>query len=404
MDMDKQAYSVRAQFLLVEYCNFTDFPIGGQLTFARQVARSFGKRVALAGISTGNTPVGKWIEKVVDGEVHWFYCYDKVQKSTGKPVVPGRLSNYAHLRRHKDGILELGVRNALVQAPEALIAISEWDWESLCYNFPGVENPLRMPRYRWGKVLARSFERSFFKALGHVDVILAGADQKSIQKLSARDPRRLRRDRIISFPSRVDVGIFQHISKKEARAAVGLNGDGPVVVNCGRLNVVKGWKFLLGAFRMLMENEENARLIFVGDGEDRPLIEGEIAGSALKGRVQITGFQPPDRVVNYINAADVVAFASVHEGWSNAMLEALACGRPVVTAEVSGARELIIDGVNGFVVPERDEQAFARAMQRAGLMDTPIAYSQDKAREYSVENLAGDLSVAWPNIAWQSFP
>jgi glycosyltransferase involved in cell wall biosynthesis len=173
------------------------------------------------------------------------------------------------------------------------------------------------------------------------------------------------------------------------------------VVAIGRLSRVKGWDLVLSAFARLAADRPGARLAYVGDGEDRPLLEAAVRELGLEPQVSITGFLPPDGVSMHVNAADVVVVGSRREGFSVAMLEALACGKPLVTTEVSGARTLIRDGRNGFVVPGRDPDRLARALDDALALD-PAAVAKlslGVARGYALGELPRRIGAAWPVLS-----
>src|SRR5437764_5129598 len=110
--------------LLIEGCNFVDFPSGGQLSEATQWMSAFGNRFALVGICTDDTPVGRWVDKVFGGRVFRFLGVTRADRSrTSKPLVPARFTFYRGLRRHMKTIRALGVGNVMVQSPEPLLAI-----------------------------------------------------------------------------------------------------------------------------------------------------------------------------------------------------------------------------------------------------------------------------------------
>jgi glycosyltransferase involved in cell wall biosynthesis len=387
-----------ADFLLLESCNFQDYPVGGQTTFAKNLMAVFGNRAALVGISTDDTPIGRWVQKEFDGVSHWYLSMGRMRRSARKPLIPGRLTNYLRTRRYRERILSLGVRRAFIQAPEALLAVVKWGWESLCYRFPGVGNPLHIARYAYGRLLAGRFDRKLFQALQRVDVILASADEQAIIGLVERSRGSLSRERILQFPTRVDTDLFRPVPIWQARAELGIQTPGPVLVSTGRINRFKGWELLLQSFALLLRSHANARMFFVGDGEDRTNLEDAAARLGLAGLVVVTGFLPALQVAAYINAADLFVVGSYREGWSLAMLEALACGKAIVSTRVSGTSEMISQGQNGIVVGQRDPEAMAAAMEKGLRMPEAVAVSLAIAQKYAITNLRRDLLAAWPAI------
>jgi glycosyltransferase involved in cell wall biosynthesis len=102
----------------------------------------------------------------------------------------------------------------------------------------------------------------------------------------------------------------------------------------------------------------------------------------------------------YLACADAGLFASYQEGFSVAMVEQLACGCPILSTDVSGARDLIVDGKNGYVLPNRSVQLYARRM--LDMLDLPSAeqFCRDLAvANYSTESLWARLQHVWPPFA-----
>jgi glycosyltransferase involved in cell wall biosynthesis len=380
--------------LFIEPCNFTDFPVGGQLTFARQMIRAFGARLALVGVSTDGTPVGRWVKRAFDGTVCDFLSVGRWNTSARRPLIPRRARAYWDIVRHRRQILSAGLRSVLISAPEALLASYRWGWSDLCFLFAGVTSPLRVTRYRWAEPLARPFDSCLLTALRSAHVLLAAADEPAIRQFAARTRGRIAPERIISFPTRVDTDIFHPADARAARQALGMTPDVPVFATVGRLNGKKGWDLLLEAFRLFAHERAEAHLYFVGDGEDRRRIEQKREAYGLADRVHLTGYLEPPGVAAYLNAADVFLLGSHFEGWPTAVVEALATGKPVVSTSVSAAVTLIENGVNGYIVGSREAPLFRDAMVKALALDARVC-SLRKSRSYALAGLAEDLGRWW---------
>ena len=384
--------------LLIEGCDFAGFPVGGQLSFARQMMKSFRGRLGLVGISTDRTPVGRWLRKEIDGTYFPFFAVGHRQPTSVRPLVPARLQFYLQLKMYHRQIMMAGCKNAFIQAPETLLAVQAWSWESLCYMFPGVENQLADSRYLLGKVIARYFEHCFFKALPKAEVILACADTGSINRLKVRGGALLADLDIKKFSTRVDTECFFPVSKSMVRSHLGIPHDIPIIVNCGRLNQVKGWDLLIKAFVEFIKGFPKACFYFVGDGESRPHIETLIENFGLQEKIKITGYVEADVVAAYMNSCDLCVVGSYREGWSLAMLEALACGKALVSTEVSGARDMIVEGVSGFIVKHRNPLLFAQRMSEALTLSDVQSTSLEIAHRHALKQLATDLGGVWPPL------
>lgn len=132
----------------------------------------------------------------------------------------------------------------------------------------------------------------------------------------------------------------------------------------------KGHPYLVDACALLRERGVPFRLRLVGEGEDRPAIEAQIAGLGLGDAIELLGALPRDRVAALLREADVLVLPSVvtasgkKEGLPVALMEALAMEVPVVATDISGIPELVEDGRTGLLVPERDAAALAAALER----------------------------------------
>jgi glycosyltransferase involved in cell wall biosynthesis len=167
---------------------------------------------------------------------------------------------------------------------------------------------------------------------------------------------------IQSIPNGVDAELFCPLSGPsvaEKRRSLDLPLEGRFVVFVGRLHPAKGLDVLLNAWRqVVVDLTEAAYLIIIGEGELRSKLETQ-AGD-LAPYVIFLGRR--DKVVDYLQVADVFALPSRAEGLSNALLEAMACGLPVVATAVGGAPEVIEDNVNGRLVPLNDALALSNAI------------------------------------------
>ncbi len=382
-------------FLIIEDCNYIDYPVGGQLSFAIQLLNTYGNQLGLVGISTDSTPVGKWVKKEINGVVYDYFAYIKILPTAKKPIIPFRLATYFALKKYKYQILSKNIVDVIVRGQHTLKAISNWEWNSICYYFPGVENPLSISRYAWAKKFARVFDFWFLPALKNVDVILAAADLTSIMRLRIRGGVNLDNVSIVSFPTHVDMNIFFPSDKIKMREIFNLSKRKKILVTTGRIHWAKGWKFLIDAFYLFLQREPNSLFIFVGDGEDRIFLEKEITKKNIQDKVIITGFKEQDLVAKYIQCADVFVMGSLKEGWSTSLIEALACAKPIVSTQVSSADTIIRNNKNGFIVKQNDIMGFVTGIEKALLLKNVLEYSVNEIEKYSLKNLSKHLGNLW---------
>jgi glycosyltransferase involved in cell wall biosynthesis len=390
--------------IMLEPTNYIDFPVGGQTSFARQMMSAFGEDLALVGFSTDDTPVGVWVQKEFMGKQFLFLSIARLTPSAKKPLIPLRIRSYFGFRAYRKQIMSLGIGLAFTQSMDAVMGFHRWGWKSICFSFAGTANPLAMSRYKGAQYFAKLWDERLVVALKNVTVILASADDREIQAFVDRTGGVIARERIIPFPTRVDTELFHPVPPAEARAELGLSPEGPLVVSCARINRRKGWDLVLDSFAIFRAKHPKATLIYVGDGEDRGALEVKIREGGLSGSVSITGFVSQPRIALYNAACDVFTNGSHFEGWPIAQLEAIACGAPIVSTDVSGARALITEGRNGFVTLDRDPKNFAERMDEAMHLAGAREFSRDASEPYALKYLARDLNNLWPLLDAPEIP
>jgi teichuronic acid biosynthesis glycosyltransferase TuaC len=180
-------------------------------------------------------------------------------------------------------------------------------------------------------------------------------------------------DRTVLLGNGVDRGLFHPIDKGEARRALGLPEDGRLIVYVGRLEEAKGLRELGEAFEAITfagaqrGAGEKLHLALVGEGSLGPELAA-LAGRVNafgKGRMLLVSGKPLPEVARYVGASDLLALPSYNEGTPNVVLEALACGTPVVATSVGGIPDVVTHGKTGVLVPPRDAEALTAGILEA---------------------------------------
>lgn len=170
-------------------------------------------------------------------------------------------------------------------------------------------------------------------------------------------------DRLAIIPNGIDRDQFPAVTPVDARTRLGVEFGGRLIVCVSRLSREKGVDILLDAVPHLRDRD--VRVLVVGDGDQRKELEARSARLGLAGRVTFVGRKAHDEVPLWISAGQVVALPSRIEGHPNAVLEAHACGRPVVAANVGGVPETITSERVGVIVDPEDPHALARGLDAA---------------------------------------
>jgi teichuronic acid biosynthesis glycosyltransferase TuaC len=161
-----------------------------------------------------------------------------------------------------------------------------------------------------------------------------------------------------------EIGMFQFKDgdRSSTRKLMHIGESDKILVFVGDVSRAKGLVELLAAFEELALNMSRLHLFIVGDGPDRPILEAFQKNNPRGNRIHHFGRLQHHEIVKYLNASDAFVFPSHYEGLPNAVLEAMACGLPVVATKVGGIPEAVEDGVSGILVPREDANLLANAI------------------------------------------
>jgi len=172
--------------------------------------------------------------------------------------------------------------------------------------------------------------------------------------------------------------------RPDAKTALGV--EGPALITVGNLIPRKGQNLALAALALIPE----ATLFLVGGGPDRGRLEALARTAGVASRVRFLGIQPHDAMPGLLAAADVLVLPTASEGLANVWVEALACGTPVVTSDVGGAREAIDRPEAGRLVP-REPAAIAAAVRELLAAPADPAAVRAAAERFSWTRNAAEL-------------
>ena len=172
------------------------------------------------------------------------------------------------------------------------------------------------------------------------------------------------KDKFVFIPTFVDGRFFFPMeNKSQLRKHFGFNGDDIILIYTGRLELGKGLDLLLRSFRLLKDKYKLLKLVLVGDGSLRTELEEMVMDQELN-NIVFLGPLKHREMPEILNCADLFVLASASEGTSLAVLEAIACGVPVISFDVGDMGEVIKEGRNGYLVSDRSDSALANAIIR----------------------------------------
>jgi glycosyltransferase involved in cell wall biosynthesis len=172
------------------------------------------------------------------------------------------------------------------------------------------------------------------------------------------------REKFVTIYSGMEVEPFLQPPRtpEEVRRELGVADDQIVVGKIGRLFHLKGHEFLIRAAPEIVRRNPQVRFLLVGDGILRQQFEADIARLGLTDHFVFTGLVPPARVPELIHAMDVVVHTSEWEGLARVLPQGLIAGKPVVSYDVDGAREVVLPGETGYLLPPQSVDELAAAI------------------------------------------
>lgn len=184
----------------------------------------------------------------------------------------------------------------------------------------------------------------------------------------------------------VDAARFQPVAKMEARRHLGLAEADRVLITVGGLVERKGFHRIIAALPGLLARYPSLHYLVVGgpcpEGDMSEALRQQVAALGLTQRVHFLGAVPPDDLSVPLSAADLFVLSSRNEGWANVILEAMACGLPVVATDVGGNAEVVGSPHLGTIVPFDDPEALAAALDDA----LRRRWDRDAIRAYALTN------------------
>ena len=154
---------------------------------------------------------------------------------------------------------------------------------------------------------------------------------------------------------------------KVKRRELGLPEDLPIVGSIGRLVPIKGYIYFIEAINLVLKEMQDVHFLLAGKGSEENLLKCRVREMKIEDKVTFLGWR--DDLIDIFNILDVFILSSINEGMGKVVIEAMACGKPVVATMVGGVPEIVIDGETGILASPRDPK---------GLKDAMITILRDK--------------------------
>jgi len=163
-------------------------------------------------------------------------------------------------------------------------------------------------------------------------------------------------EKISTIPFGVDENIFHPTQKEE--------NDVFEILYVGSLTKIKGLPYLIKALPLVLEEEPNVTLKIVGEGNQKTSLNELVKKLDIVKHVMFLGFVQHHQTPRFFQHCDVFCYPTLGEPFGKSIIEAMACGKAVVTTNIGGPSEIVSNGVDGVLVPPRDEAAIA-----SGILD-----------------------------------
>lgn len=217
------------------------------------------------------------------------------------------------------------------------------------------------------------------------DAIISVADAMTSQALAAGVGRP---EQYTTIYSGMEVEPYLAPSGAGAfRQSLGLDADALLVTQVSRLAELKGHQYILDAAERI--TDRRVRFCFAGDGRWRDRIEAETHRRGLSGRFIFTGLLPPEQIPSVMSASDIVVHCSLREGLARTLPQAMLAGRPVISFDIDGARE-VVDDSTGLLLEPGDVAGLVDAIEKLSrspdLRGTLGAAGREKCREMFSHN------------------
>jgi teichuronic acid biosynthesis glycosyltransferase TuaC len=194
--------------------------------------------------------------------------------------------------------------------------------------------------------------------------------------------------RVTVIPNGVDVNRFEPIPRAEALETLGLQDEVFKILYVGAIKEPKGIEYLLKATKRLVKTvDRRVELFLVGEGQykrEAKLLADKLGVSQM---VHFVGQKPNQEIPLWMNTCDVLVLPSLSEGFGVVLIEAMACGKPVISTKCGGPEDIVSQDT-GILVPPRDEAALSNALK--GMLNGRYHFDPERIRQYVIDNYAYD--------------
>lgn len=206
------------------------------------------------------------------------------------------------------------------------------------------------------------------------------------------------KNKVHYIPNGCDVNKFSLLDMKKCRNELGLPLNKKIILSVGHLSEVKGHYYLIDAVKQLINYRDDILCIIVGDGKLRQKLEKQIKENEIGDYVKLVGSKPYSEIPLWMNACDLFVLPSLKESFGVVQIEAMSCGKPVISTYNGGSEEIIISEDYGLLCEPRNSKSLAEAL----IIGINGNYDQNKlvsyAKSYSYNNISKEVSSIYSDL------
>jgi glycosyltransferase involved in cell wall biosynthesis len=354
--------------------DYKSYPMGGMMSFILDTLPHLKDEfeITLWGVSIKEKPVNSIMVK---NDSYPFKVFSNVK--TEKKIIPNLIRVSYNIWKMRKEILSDNYDMLYIHGIPLSFPFFKNENVKVVNHIHGLPNPFSILNNKiYNNYIFISLYDKYRKwIIKKSDLVLLASDKQGYKIFSKNFPDSY--DKIHYLPNFADKNIFYSIKKNEARKILNItNFNENILVNTGRISSGKDPVLLIKSFIYLIRILKiKARLVIIGDGDMKKEIEQMVKDNQLESYITITGKLNRNKINLWLNASDLYVFTSVAEGYPISLAEAASCGLPIVTTDVTGVHDLVVNDKSGYLVPHREPRAIAEAIQKA--LENKVMFSEN---------------------------
>ncbi len=382
---------------IISSTDYVSWPVGGMLYFLRDLLPYLSEyfEIELWGVSTGSY---SHPAVTIRGKTFPFFSFGRVSLSRRK-LIPNLIRVVLSIRKNKERILARGYEVLYFHGIplELPFLMKKPEGTKILSHIHGLgKNPLS--RHPLGKALGKAYREYRKRVLEKSDLAFISSDGGTYRKFLKNLPLKAM-GKIHRLPGFVEPDLFHPMNKERVRQELGLDATKTIFISTLRLSPEKDPLFLIDVFKETIKKGIDANLIILGDGPLKTSLQRKIREEGLEDLVQIKGFVKRERLKFWLSSADIFLFSSKEEGFPLALIEAMACGLPIITPQIQGISDIVISGKTGYIVTYRKPELFASYIEKAlGEYEHLRLNSLKRAQEFTPDKAAKKIWEAFQTL------